>query len=84
MHMFMFDIQANNSGPQNRVFGESIGICGCRLNDCTRKCEMNDNRHETNEELDCLVTVEDGAYATCDKIDPESTDAEVQPPDHDS
>ena len=45
---------------------------------------MNDNRHETNEELDCLVTVEDGAYVTCDKIEAESTDAADQPQDHDS
>ena len=45
---------------------------------------MNDNRHENNEELDCLVTVKDGAYVTCDKIEAESTDAKDQPPDHDS
>ena len=70
--------------PQNRAFGESIGICGCRLNTRTRKWKMNDNRHENNEELDCLVTVKDGAYVTCDKIEAESTDAKDQPPDHDS
>jgi hypothetical protein len=30
------------------------------------------------------VTVEDGAYVTCDKIKAEPTDAEGQPQDHDS
>ena len=45
---------------------------------------MNDNRNETDEELDCLVTVEDGAYVTCDKIEAEPEDAADRPPDHDS
>jgi hypothetical protein len=37
---------------------------------------MNDKRSETNEELDCLVTVNDGSYMTCDKIEEETSDEE--------
>ena len=45
---------------------------------------MNDKRNETNEELDCLVTVDDGAYMTCDMIEEEAPQKEVEPQDHDS
>lgn len=44
---------------------------------------MNDKRNETNEELDCLVTVDDGAYMTCDMIEEESPQEEDKPQDHD-
>lgn len=37
---------------------------------------MNDKRDETNEELDCLVTVDDGAYMTCDMIEEEAPQKE--------
>jgi hypothetical protein len=40
---------------------------------------MNDKRNETNEELDCLVTVNDGSYMTCDKIEEESSGEEDRP-----
>ena len=42
---------------------------------------MNDKRNETNEELDCLVTVDDGAYMTCDMIEEESPQEEKEPQD---
>ncbi|MEJ2166456.1 MAG: hypothetical protein P8X90_13065 [Desulfobacterales bacterium] len=42
---------------------------------------MNDKRNETNEELDCLVTVDDGAYMTCDMIAEESPQKENEPQD---
>jgi hypothetical protein len=42
----------------------------------TRRLKMNDKRSETNEELDCLVTVNDGSYMTCDKIEEETSDEE--------
>jgi hypothetical protein len=45
---------------------------------------MNDKRNETNEELDCLVTVDDGAYMTCDMTEEESPQEEPEPQDHDS
>ena len=35
---------------------------------------MNEEKHNTNEELDCLVTVNDGAYMTCDMIEEESAE----------
>ena len=40
---------------------------------------MNDNQHETDEELDCQITVNDGAYMTCDMIEEESSDDEEGP-----
>ena len=45
---------------------------------------MNDKRNETNEELDCLVTVDDGAYMTCDMIEEESPQEEAERLNHDS
>jgi hypothetical protein len=42
---------------------------------------MNDKRHETDEELDCLVTVDDGSYMTCDMIEEETPDEENGPED---
>jgi hypothetical protein len=45
---------------------------------------MNDERNETNEELDCLVTVDDGAYMTCDMIEEESPQEEAEPQDNDT
>ena len=35
---------------------------------------MNDTKKETNDELDCHVTVNDGSYMTCDMIEEESSD----------
>lgn len=35
---------------------------------------MDEQSHEANEELDCLVTVNDGSYMTCDMIEAESSD----------
>jgi len=39
---------------------------------------MNDKRNETNEESNCLVTVDDGAYMTCDMIEEESPQEEAE------
>jgi hypothetical protein len=44
---------------------------------------MNDKSKETNEELDCLVTVNDGSYMTCDMIEEESSEEEDGPQDYD-
>ena len=41
-----------------------------------RKFKMSDESHETNEEIDCLVTVNDGAYMTCDMIEEKSSEIE--------
>ncbi|MBT8365186.1 MAG: hypothetical protein KJP23_10810 [Deltaproteobacteria bacterium] len=39
---------------------------------------MNAQSNETNEELDCHVTVNDGSYMTCDMIEEElSEEGEV-------
>jgi hypothetical protein len=46
-----------------------------------RKLKMNDKRSEANEELDCLVTVKDGSYMTCDKIEEESSSDEEDKPE---
>ena len=35
---------------------------------------MNEENHENTEELDCTVTVNDGAYMTCDMIEDESSE----------
>ena len=37
---------------------------------------MSKERNETNEEVDCLVTVNDGAYMTCDMIEEKSSQKE--------
>ena len=37
---------------------------------------MNGEKHGNNEELDCTVTVNDGAYMTCDMIEEESSERE--------
>jgi hypothetical protein len=37
---------------------------------------MSDESHETNEEIDCVVTVNDGAYMTCDMIEEKSSEIE--------
>ena len=37
---------------------------------------MNDKNNATNEELDCQVTVYDGAYITCDMIEEASNGEE--------
>jgi hypothetical protein len=37
---------------------------------------MSNERRETNEEIDCLVTVNDGAYMTCDMIEEKSSENE--------
>ena len=39
---------------------------------------MNEKQHETDKELDCQVTVNDGAYMTCDMIEEESGDKEKE------
>ena len=44
---------------------------------------MNDKRIETHEELDCLVTVNDGSYMTCDMVEEESSKEEDGPQDYD-
>ncbi|UCD76956.1 MAG: hypothetical protein JSW26_16180 [Desulfobacterales bacterium] len=43
---------------------------------------MNDKRNETNEELDCHVTVNDGSYMTCDMIEEESSEEEKDREDY--
>ena len=43
---------------------------------------MNDKHNTADEELDCLVTVDDGAYMTCDMIEAESPQKEEAPQDH--
>jgi len=40
---------------------------------------MTDKRNETNAELDCLVTVEDGAHMTCDMIEEGLAQEENEP-----
>ena len=37
---------------------------------------MNENPHETDKELDCQITVNDGAYITCDMIAEEAPEEE--------
>ena len=37
---------------------------------------MSNERPEINEEIDCLVTVNDGAYMTCDMIEENSSENE--------
>ena len=38
---------------------------------------MNDKQQETDKELDCQVTVNDGAYMACDMIEDESAEKET-------
>jgi len=41
---------------------------------------MSEPKNETNPELDCQVTVNDGAYMTCDMIEDDlQEDEEIQP-----
>jgi hypothetical protein len=42
---------------------------------------MSKERNESNEEVDCLVTVNDGAYMTCDMIEEEETSEEKEIPE---
>ena len=44
---------------------------------------MNDKQQETDKELDCQVTVNDGAYMTCDMIEDESPEDETTAEDYD-
>lgn len=46
---------------------------------------MSKERNESNEEVDCLVTVNDGAYMTCDMIEEEEETSEEKkiPEDYD-
>ncbi len=44
---------------------------------------MKEKQHETDKELDCQVTVNDGAYITCDMIEEESPEKEKEQKDHD-
>jgi hypothetical protein len=37
---------------------------------------MNEHKNETNGELDCHVTVHDGAYMTCDMIEEDTPEEE--------
>jgi len=43
---------------------------------------MNDKKNATDEELDCQVTVYDGAHNTCDMIEEESTGEEKEQNDY--
>ena len=43
---------------------------------------MNDPKNDTNEELDCHVTVSDGAYMTCDMIEDEPSDEDESAEDY--
>ena len=62
---------------------KTVDFTGTMLDDkyWIRRLKMNDKRSETNEELDCLVTVNDGSYMTCDKIEEESPDEKGEPED---
>lgn len=44
---------------------------------------MNKEKHEAEEELDCLVTVNDGSYMTCDMIEEEPSEKEKIHADYD-
>ena len=39
---------------------------------------MSTDKIESNEEVDCLVTVNEGAYMTCDMIEEESSEEEIK------
>ena len=52
-------------------------------NTCKRKSKMNDKSKETNEELNCHVTVNDGSYMTCDMIEEESSEEKDVPEGYD-
>ena len=43
---------------------------------------MDEEKNKINEELDCLVTVNDGSYMTCDMIEQESSDNEEKKEDY--
>ena len=43
---------------------------------------MSKEKNETNEEVDCLVTVNDGAYMTCDMIEEETPEKEETQQDY--
>ena len=44
---------------------------------------MSGEKHEKNEELDCTVTVNDGAYMTCDMIEEETSESKKTQEDND-
>ena len=39
---------------------------------------MSKEKIESNEEVDCLVTVNDGAYMTCDMIEEGSSEEDIE------
>ncbi|MBT8370004.1 MAG: hypothetical protein HKO68_18690 [Desulfobacterales bacterium] len=43
---------------------------------------MDEEKNKNNEELDCLVTVNDGSYMTCDMIEQESSENEEKKEDY--
>ena len=45
---------------------------------------MDDKHNEADKELDCLVTVDDGAYMTCDMVEEEAPQDEEASQAHDS
>ena len=47
-----------------------------------RKQKMNDEKHKSDEELDCLVTVHDGSYMTCDMMEQASSENEKKKEDY--
>ena len=44
---------------------------------------MSNKKHETDKELDCHVTVMDGAYMTCDMIEEAPSEKEEIQEDYD-
>jgi hypothetical protein len=44
---------------------------------------MNEHNNETKDELDCHVTVHDGAYMTCDMIEEDTPEKEEVHEDYD-
>ncbi|CAB1079335.1 hypothetical protein D1AOALGA4SA_7049 [Olavius algarvensis Delta 1 endosymbiont] len=42
---------------------------------------MSESQNETNPELDCQVTVNDGSYMTCDMIEDDTSEEETTPQD---
>lgn len=43
---------------------------------------MNDQKRETNQELDCHVTVNEGSYMTCDMIEEEQAEKDETAEDY--
>ena len=43
---------------------------------------MNAKKYEDNEELNCEITVNDGAHMTCDMIEEEPSEKEAGQPDY--